>query len=106
VTGRQIVAFERAPEVTSLDTNDRIRLRVERLAAAEHFNCDRIGLDAVAAPRQSFLYHVGKEAALTPGCIEVRARHDQQKLRTAILSRKIISSYREGFSVINQIPPA
>ena len=85
VSGRQIVTLERAPKVTSLNADDRIRLRVERLTAAEHFDCDRIGLDAIAMSRQCFLNYMAEEAVLATGGLEVCTIEDQGKLCATIL---------------------
>ena len=85
MSGSQVVSLEPAPEVTSLDSDNRIRLRVEGHVTAEHFDCDRIGLDTITATRQRLLHHMAEEAALATGCIEVRAVEDQGKLGTTIL---------------------
>ena len=76
-----------------------IRLRIERLAATEHFDCNGIGLDAVATSRQRFLDHMGEEAALAHGCIEVRTGDDQGKLGAAILNRESMPPCGERFSL-------
>jgi len=85
MAGGQIVTLERTPEVASLYADNRIRLRIERLAATKHFDCDRIGLDAIATALQRLLHHMGKEAALAPGRLEVRTGDDQGKLGAASL---------------------
>ncbi|WP_287283355.1 hypothetical protein [Mesorhizobium sp.] len=85
MSGSQVVTLEPAPEVAGLDADNRIRLRVERHIASEHFDCDRIGLDTITATRQRLLHHMAEEAALATGCIEVRAVEDPGKLGTTIL---------------------
>ena len=59
--------------MAGFDADDRIRLRVERYIAAEHFDGDRIGLDPAAAPGQRFFDHMAEEA--------VFARLSPQNLR-------------------------
>ena len=90
MSGGQIVTLERAPEVTGLDADDRIRLRIEGYIAAEHFDGDRIGLDAVAPSRQCLLYHVAEEAVLATGRIEVRTVEDEGKLGATILGGELM----------------
>lgn len=90
MSGRQIIALQRTPEVASLDANDRIRLRVECLAATKHFDCDRIGLDTVATSRQCLFHHMAEEAALAAGGIEVRTVEDKGKLGATSLDGKLM----------------
>ncbi|OWK21808.1 hypothetical protein AJ88_11975 [Mesorhizobium amorphae CCBAU 01583] len=86
----QIVTLERTPEVASLDTDDRIDLRVERLAAAEHFDCDRIGLDAIATTRQYLFHHMAEKASLAASGIEVSTVDDKSKLGAASLKGQLV----------------
>ncbi|TIX44466.1 MAG: hypothetical protein E5V36_09775 [Mesorhizobium sp.] len=76
--------------MASLDADNRIRLRVEGRLAAEYFDCDRIGLDAITAALQRFLHHMAEEAAFAPGCIEIRAVKDQGELRTTIVCGELM----------------
>jgi hypothetical protein len=85
-----VQTLECAPEVAGPDADDRVRLRVEGFTAAEHFDSDRIALDAVATSQQGFLNYMAEKALLAAGGIEVRAVEDQGKLGAAILNGEIM----------------
>ena len=50
--------FKRSTQATRLDPHNRIRLRIEVLAAAENRGGDSVGLDPVGAPFEGFLHRV------------------------------------------------
>jgi hypothetical protein len=65
-----VILDEPPPEPAGFDTHEWIRLRVERLGLAEHFDRNRVALQTIAATRERLLDDEPQEIASATGLLE------------------------------------
>jgi hypothetical protein len=94
---REIISLKRATKMAGFYADDRIRLRVERCIATEHFECDRIGLDPAAAPGQRFFDHMAEEPVFARCRLKICAAQNPVKLGTTVIRREGSLPFRRFF---------
>lgn len=76
-----IIACERSPQPSGLDTDDRVGLRIEFAAAAERLDGDRVGLDPGALAGKRRLDNEGEKPGQAERAAKRRAANDAHELQ-------------------------